>query len=154
MSTEDSLNALRDAIFDGEPSAAVQALEQLKNHQTDPELILKASIMPAIKEIGESMAEGDFFMPEVKISTKVLKEVCGGLKPYVLEQLKLASIETLQWTGEGDIDDIGDYLKNTVAGTATKSVSELMGMLDCVACGLDTHEFTPCKIQGSEAQHQ
>jgi methanogenic corrinoid protein MtbC1 len=108
--------------------------------------------MPAINDIGESMAEGDFFMPEVKISTKALKEVAEELRPYSLEQLGLSSLDVPPWTGEGDIDDIGDFLKNIVAGSREKTAAELMSMLDMLASGLDTHEFTPCKIQGAEAK--
>lgn len=151
MDIENDLKAMRDAIFDGELKEAVAATEQVVGNNVDATQILKDAILPAINDMGDSMAEGDFFMPEVKISTKVLKEVVGILKPYVLEQKNLADIDAPPWIGEGDIDDIGDYLMTTVAAAQDQPVEAHMGLLIMIAEGLDTHEFTPCKIQGTEA---
>ena len=90
MSIENDLKAMREAIFDGELQAAVEAVKQIVANNVDAALVLKDAILPAINDMGDSMAEGDFFMPEVKISTKVLKEVVAVLKPYVLAQKNLS----------------------------------------------------------------
>jgi methanogenic corrinoid protein MtbC1 len=152
MGSEDNMKALSDAIFDGRSKTAIQALQNLKNQNTDPEMILKLSVLPSINSIGASMAEGDFFMPEVKVSAKALKEVAEGLRSYIIEKYKLTSINAPPWTGEGDIDDIGEYLQSTMENSRDNSVPELMGIVDMIAHGLDDHEFTPCKIQGSEVK--
>ena len=39
----------------------------------------------------------------------------------------------------------------TVAAAQDGTVEAHIGLLSMIADGLDTHEFTPCKIQGSEA---
>jgi hypothetical protein len=96
------------------------------------------------------MEEGDFFMPEVKISTKTLLEVAEILRPYVITADKKTDYSVPPWTGEGDIDDIGTYLKDLIEEKKGLSPEEQMGILDMVASGLDTHEFTPCKIQATE----
>ncbi len=150
MSIEERLNAIQEAIFDGELGEAKMAMKQAMDDDADPVRILSDAIIPAIKEIGVSMEEGDFFMPEVKMSTKVLKEIVEILRPHAIPEEEMATYKTPPWTGEGDIDDIGTYLQTTVEGNMGLSVQEQMGFVDMIATGLDTHEFTPCKIQAKE----
>jgi len=154
MDIEEKLKAIHEAIFEGELMDATQLTKQLVEEQIDSALILKDGIIPAIRDIGESMEEGDFFMPEVKMSTKVLKEVAEILRPYVVSQKNLADLKVPPWTGEGDIDDIGTYLKTIIEQSVDLPVPDQMGVLDMIAGGLDTHEFTPCKIQATEADEK
>ena len=151
MDIEERLKGIHEAIFEGELMDATQLTKQLVEQQIDSALILKDGIIPAIRNIGESMEEGDFFMPEVKMSTKVLQEVAEILRPYVISQENLTDLKVPPWTGEGDIDDIGTYLKTTIEQSMDLPVQDQMGVLDMIAAGLDTHEFTPCKIQATEA---
>ena len=151
MDIEERLKGIHEAIFEGELMDATLLMKQLVEDQVDSALILKGAVIPAIREIGESMEEGDFFMPEVKISTKVLQEVAEILRPYVISQENLTDLKVPPWTGEGDIDDIGTYLKTTIEQSVDLPVQDQMGVLDMIAAGLDTHEFTPCKIQATEA---
>lgn len=152
MSTEEILSEIREAIFDGELKEAKDAMKQAVEENTDPAQIFSDAIMPALKEIGISMEEGDFFMPEVKLSSKVLQEVADILRSYAIPERDAASYKKPPWTGEGDIDDIGTYLKTTVEMNMGLSIQEQMGTMDMIATGLNTHEFTPCKIQSTEAE--
>jgi len=151
MSIEEKLKTLREAIFDGEVTEALEASKLVVESRVDAAKIFTDAIIPAINDIGDSMAEGDFFMPEVKISAKVLNEMVGILKPYVLAQKNLDEIDIPPWTGEGDIDDIGAYLMSAVTAVQDRPVDVHAGFFIMIANGLDTHEFTPCKIQGTEA---
>ena len=151
MAAEEILKSLQEAIFDGELQDAKAAAQQVKDQGIPSNQILNDSIMPAILNIGESMEEGDFFMPEVKISAKTLLEVAEILRPYVISADEKADYTVPPWTGEGDIDDIGTYLKDKIEESRDLLPEEQMGILDMVASGLDTHEFTPCKIQATEA---
>lgn len=150
MAADETLKSLQEAIFDGELQDAKAAAQQAISEAIAPSQILNDSIMPALLNIGESMEEGDFFMPEVKISTKTLLEVAEILRSYVLAADKMADYTVPPWTGEGDIDDIGTYLKDKIEDSRDLTAEQQMGILDMVASGLDTHEFTPCKIQATE----
>lgn len=150
MSAEDQTKAIHDAIFDGEVAEAKTLLNQALEEGIDAKQALKDAIIPSIQEIGESMEEGDFFMPEVKIATKALLEVAGILRPQVLTADEAAGFQAPPWTGEGDIDDIGTFLRDITAKSGDLSPAEQMGLLDMIAQGLNTHEFTPCKIQAKE----
>ena len=154
MSAEETLKSLQEAIFEGELQDAKVAAQQVIDEGIPSNQILKDSIMPAIHNIGESMEEGDFFMPEVKISTKTLMQVAEILRSYVIAADKKADYSVPPWTGEGDIDDIGTYLKTTIEENKNLSPEKQMGILDMIASGLDTHEFTPCKIQATEINDQ
>ena len=151
MAAEETLKSLQEAIFDGELQDAKEAVQRAIDEGIASNQILNDSIMSAIFEIGESMEEGDFFMPEVKISTKTLIEVAETLRSLVVTSDKQADYSVPPWTGEGDIDDIGTYLKTIAEENRNLPAEEQMGILDMVASGLGTHEFTPCKIQATEA---
>jgi len=151
MDIDNNLKALREALFDGEVEEAVEAVTQAIENNVDAALVIKDAVLPAINDMGDGMAEGDFFMPEVKISAKALKAVVEVLKPYVLAQKNLSDINVPPWTGEGDIDDVGSYLMTTVTAAQDQPVEVHAGLFIMIADGLDTHEFTPCKIQGKEA---
>ena len=90
MTAEETLKSLQEAIFDGELQDAKAAAQKAIDEGITSNQILNDSIMPAILEIGESMEEGDFFMPEVKISTKTLLEVAETLRSYVIASDKQA----------------------------------------------------------------
>jgi len=150
MNAEDQIKAIHEAIFDGEVAEAKRLSAQALQEEIDPRNILKDGIISSIGAIGESMEEGDFFMPEVKIATKALLEVAEIIRPQVLTIDEAAGFQAPPWTGEGDIDDIGTYLKDITEKSGDLSPAEQMGLLDMIAQGLNTHEFTPCKIQAKE----
>lgn len=154
MTREDLLKQLQDAIFEGELIEAKTAATQAIEVKIDKDRILKDAVWPAVYNIGESMEEGDFFMPEVKISTKVLLEIAGILRTYIIDADQTSAYAKPPWTGEGDIDDIGIYLKSIIKKSMRSSADEQMAILDMIAEGLNTHEFTPCKIQATEIHHQ
>lgn len=154
MAAEETIKSLQEAIFDGELQDAKAAAQKAITEGIAPNQILNEAIMPALSNIGESMEEGDFFMPEVKISTKTLIEVAEILRPYVIAADKKADYSVPPWTGEGDIDDIGTYLKEKIEESRNLTAEQQMAILDMVASGLDTHEFTPCKIQASETKDE
>lgn len=89
-------------------------------------------------------------MPEVKMSTKTLQAVAEIMRANAISE-DLANYTTPPWLGEGDIDDIGSYLRRIVEESIALSAQEQMGIMDMIAKGLDTHEFTPCKIQAKES---
>ena len=101
MSIEERLNAIKEAIFDGELDGAKMAMKQAVDDDVDPAMILSDAIMPAIKDIGVSMQEGDFFMPEVKMSTKALQGVAEILRPHAIPEKDMASYNAPPWIGEG-----------------------------------------------------
>ena len=75
-------------------------------------------------------------------------------RSYVITADKKADYTVPPWTGEGDIDDIGTYLKDKIEDSKDLTAEQQMGILDMVASGLDTHEFTPCKIQATETKDE
>lgn len=149
MTGEVSLKSIREAIFDGDPTAAKVSVQKAVEAKIDASSVFKDAIVLAIRDIGVSMEEGDFFMPEVKTAAKALLEVSEVLRPYVLTG-GTSGYQAPPWTGEGDIDDIGSYLKRIGDDSMNLSAVQQMGVLDMVAKGLNTHEFTPCKIQAKE----
>jgi len=149
MTSAVNFKAIREAIFDGNSTAAKVSAQKVVETKIDAGAVFKEAIIPAIRDIGVSMEEGDFFMPEVKTATKALLEVSEVLKSYVLSG-GASGYQAPPWTGEGDIDDIGGYLKRIGDDSMNLSAVQQVGVLEMVAKGLNTHEFTPCKIQAKE----
>ena len=150
MSFEEKLKTIRECIFEGEVMEVKLLVKQALEEQMDLGRILNDAVFPAIRDMGESMEEGDFFMPEIKISTKTLMEVADMLRPYVIHADKTTSYTAPPWTGEGDTDDVGGYLKGKIEDSMGLPTQKKMEILDMIAAGLNTHEFVPCKIQSKE----
>jgi len=150
MSTEEKLKAIVEAVIDGEQGEAETSTQEALE-EMDGARILKYALIPAIREMGESMVEGEFFMPEIKMATKCLKAVSDVLRAHVVPEENLASYTVPPWTWEGDINDIGGCLKKKMEESADLPPQEQMGLLDMITTGIATHEFVPCKVQAAEA---
>lgn len=150
MSFEEKLKKIHECIFEGEVAEVKLSINQALKEQLDLGRILNEAIFSAIRDMGNSMVEGDFFMPEIKISTRALIEVAEILRPQIIPEDKVNSYTVPPWTGEGDTDDVGEYLKDKIAESMGLPAQKQMGILDMIAAGLNTHEFTPCKIQSKE----
>ena len=112
MTTAVNFKAIREAIFDGNPTAAKLSAQKVVETKIEAGAVFKEAIIPAIRDIGVSMEEGDFFMPEVKTATKALLEVCEVLKAYVLSA-GASGYQAPPWTGEGDTDESAAILNES-----------------------------------------
>ena len=146
------MREISEGIFEGQVVEVKISLNQALIEQLDPGQLLNEAIFPAIRNVGESMEEGDFFMPEIKISTKALLEAAEILRPHIICEEDKCHYTLPPWTCEGDTDDVGVYLKSKIDDSLNLPAQQQMGILDMIAKGLDTHEFTPCKIQATEAE--
>jgi len=151
INMDERFREIREGIFEGQVVEVKISLNQALIEQLEPGQLLNEAILPAIRNVGESMQEGDFFMPEIKVSTKALLEAAEILRPHIICEEDMCHYTLPPWTCEGDTDDVGGYLKSKIDDSLNLPAQEQMGILDMIAKGLDTHEFTPCKIQATEA---
>lgn len=100
------------AVVDGDTDAVAQEVRALIDSGVRPELILQEHLLPAMEEVGRLFDEGDYFVPELMISSEAMKEAMALLDPL----LKAGGVQKIGQvvigTVAGDMHDIG---KNLVA---------------------------------------
>ena len=106
------LNALRQAIIDGNEKKAKQLVEAAVAEGVNPQTIINDYMVKAMDEVGKLFEEQEFFVPELLISARAMKAGLTILKPLLKESgAKSAGIVVIG-TVKGDLHDIG---KNLVA---------------------------------------
>lgn len=103
---------LYEAVLGGDESAAVLLIKTILQENKDPREILEESLFPAMIQAGELYDQGDYFLPDLAMAAKAMKEAMALLDPL----LKNSGVEKLGTvvigTVKGDHHDIG---KNLVA---------------------------------------
>jgi len=103
---------LATAIIDGDISAVPDEVNRLLADGAEAGDILNQHLIPAMNEVGRLYDEGDYFVPELLISSKGMQEAMAILNPLLsaggVEKVGRVIIGTVA----GDMHDIG---KNLVA---------------------------------------
>ena len=106
------LNALSEAIINGDQNTAVQITKQALDEGTDPGVILNDGLIAGMNIIGVRFKNTEVYIPEVLIAARAMKTAMEVLAPKLIE----AGIEPIGkviiGTVQGDLHDIG---KNLVA---------------------------------------
>jgi len=112
MSDSVNRSELFTAIVDGDFDVAAEATQSALDAGAAAQEILERHIVPAMGEVGVLFDEGDYFVPELIMSSKAAQEAMKVLDPL----LRQAGVERLGCvvigTVKGDMHDIG---KNLVA---------------------------------------
>jgi 5-methyltetrahydrofolate--homocysteine methyltransferase len=110
MDTDNLLDALYNAVLDGQAPAAKQAVAQLIAQAVPAETILYDGMIPAMDEVGRLFEIGEVFVPEMLVSANAMKAGMELLQPL----LELSDVKPLArivlGTVQGDIHDIGKNL--------------------------------------------
>ncbi len=107
-----SLNALAEAVQEGDDKKAVQLVREALDGGTPALDILDQGLVPGVRALGQLFKDGQAYLPEILISTRAMNRGLDVLQPH------LAGIEVhtkgtvVIGTAEGDLHDIG---KNLVA---------------------------------------
>ena len=105
-------SALFTAVVDGDTDVVLEEVRAMVASGVRPEAILQEHLLPAMEEVGRLYDEGDYFVPELMISSEAMKGAMEELDPL----LKAGGVQKLGrvviGTVSGDMHDIG---KNLVA---------------------------------------
>jgi 5-methyltetrahydrofolate--homocysteine methyltransferase len=102
------LDDLKQAIISGDREKAKELTEQAKSEGTDVRTIVVDGIAAAMEVVGEKFRADEFFVPELLIAQRAMKEALGMLAGESLDYIGTVIIGTVK----GDLHDIG---KNLVA---------------------------------------
>ena len=105
---------LKQAIRNGYTQTTVECVRRYLQEGSDPERILKRAMIPAMDEVGVLFQKGEYFLPEMLIAARAMKEGLKDLKPLLARQGAALAGRVVLGTVRGDLHDIG---KNLVAMT-------------------------------------
>jgi len=102
-----ALEDLKQAVITGNRAAAKASAEQALADGTDARPVVE-TIAAAMEVVGEKFRANEFFVPELLIAQRAMKEALGLLAAQEIEHIGTCVIGTVK----GDLHDIG---KNLVA---------------------------------------
>ncbi len=106
------LQALADNIIKGKKNPAVELTKQAIEEGVAPQSIINEGLIAGMAVVGEKFKKNEFYVPEVLIAARAMKECMAILKP-LLEETGVKPVGKVAiGTVKGDLHDIG---KNLVA---------------------------------------
>ena len=119
------LDALYNAILEGDLEAAVTGVNQAIKAGEDPGVILSEGMIRAMAEVGQLYEDMEYFIPDMLISARAMKGGLAVLKPYLVEQDVKPVGKVVIGTVKGDLHDIGKNLVSMMLSGAGFEVVDL-----------------------------
>lgn len=106
------LQALADNIIKGKKNPAVELTQQAIDEGVSPQNIISDGLIAGMAVVGDKFKKNEFYVPEVLIAARAMKECMALLKPFLAESGVKPVGTVVIGTVKGDLHDIG---KNLVA---------------------------------------
>ncbi len=104
------MEQLKEMVIKGKTKETAGKVKELLDKDTDPEAIMKEAMIPAMDEVGDLFAKGDYYVPEMLMAAKAMNLGLEVLKP-ILAQCDIEPLGTVViGTVKGDLHDIGKNL--------------------------------------------
>lgn len=107
---EEPLQSIFNGILEGDREAVRVNVVKGIELNISPAVILNEAMVAAMAEVGKRFEEGEYYVPEMLIAARAMKEGLALLKP-LLKQAKVEAIgRVAAGTVKGDLHDIGKNL--------------------------------------------
>ena len=106
------LQALAQAVIDGDRDQVQQIAQEALNEGVGPEQIVNEGLIAGMDVVGKKFKNNEFYVPEVLIAARAMHAGMDILKPLLAESGVKPKGTVLIGTVKGDLHDIG---KNLVA---------------------------------------
>lgn len=106
------LQALYDAILNGNFKVAREVTQQALAEGKDPAALVHDTMIPAMNEVGRRYEANEYFVPELLIAARAMKASLELIRPLLAEKGAEPVGRVVIGTVQGDLHDIG---KNLVA---------------------------------------
>lgn len=104
------LSAIKQPVLLGDADAAVRAVETAVAAGTAPAVILTEALIPAMEEVGELFACGEYFVPELLMAARAMSAAVEVMRPSLVSSGYKAAGTVVIGTVQGDMHDIGKRL--------------------------------------------
>jgi len=114
-----------EAILNGNAKRALEATQAALAAGTEPTAIIQDSMVPAMDEVGKLYQCEEYFVPELLLAGRAMKNAMELLKPLLTASGHKMAVRILIGTVKGDLHDIG---KNIVASMLEGSGFEVIDL--------------------------
>ena len=109
---DEKLKSIYDGIIEGDHKAVAVNVKTALDAGLQAGVVLNDAMVAAIAEVGRLFEEGEYFVPEMLISARAMKEGLAVLRPMLAQSDIRPVAKVAIGTVKGDLHDIG---KNLVA---------------------------------------
>ncbi len=81
------IQAILEAVIDGDPDASAEAAQSALDANMDPLVILNEGLMSGADEVGKRFERGEYFLPELMLAGRALKSAMEVVKPVLVEEI-------------------------------------------------------------------
>ena len=106
------LDDIYQSIIEGNAPATTEGVQKALDAGEHPGKILNEAMIAAMAEVGRRFEEGEYFVPEMLIAARAMKQGLAILRPHLVEADIQPVGTVIIGTVKGDLHDIG---KNLVA---------------------------------------
>lgn len=108
--TTATLEQIREATITGDAETVTASTQALLAQGVPPDQILDQALIPAMTEVGQRFAAGEFFVPEMLIAARAMKMALAILAPALKNTGFEPAGKVVLGTVQGDLHDIGKNL--------------------------------------------
>ena len=114
-----------ECILEGDNKGIKAAVQKALDSGLEPGTILNQGMINAMSEVGKRFEEGEYYVPEMLISARAMKEGLELLRPLLIQQKVQSAGVVILGTVKGDLHDIG---KNLVGMMLEGSAFEIIDL--------------------------
>ncbi len=104
------LQELTQAVIKGDRNKAKQLTQTLLDKQVTPMDIVEKGLVPGMAEVGDRFKRNEYFVPEMLIAARAMKEAMAMLEPLLAKAGIKPKYTAILGTVQGDLHDIGKNL--------------------------------------------
>ncbi len=122
---EPSLQQIYNGILEGDSQTVTENVQAALHAGVAPGTILNEGMIAAMKEVGNRFEIGDYFVPEMLIAARAMKDGLAILKPRLAGENIPTAGKIIIGTVKGDLHDIGKNLVSMMMEGAGFEVRDL-----------------------------
>lgn len=124
--TDSDLLGIKQGVIDGDVTTVKDLTERSLTGGTDPVLLLRRALIPAMEVVGDRMRSGEYYVPEVLLAVRAMMAAADLLKPLIVKNRAYEPTGRIViGTVLGDMHDIGKNLVATMLEGAGFEVTDL-----------------------------
>jgi len=119
---------IKEAIIDGEEEGVLDLVQQAMDGGMKPAEVIEECVRPGADIVGRKFEEGEFFLPELVISSDVMALIINQLEPLIKEDVKDRGGEQRKvviGSVQGDVHDLGKNIVRSCLIAAGYDVVDL-----------------------------
>ncbi len=108
----ETMHKIYQSIVDGQMDSTAGFVQEALDEGIDPSTVLNEGMISAMRYVGQLFEEGEYYVPEMLVAARAMKNGLGILRPLLVEKDVEPVGKVVVGTVKGDLHDIG---KNLVA---------------------------------------